>query len=123
MMKALVLIGIIYGFLSVALGAFGAHALEGKISDNAISIWEKAVHYQMFHALTILIAGFALLKYESSALLFAGWAFVVGVILFSGSLYMYATTGIRMMAMITPFGGVIFLVGWILFGYAMIKVL
>src|SRR5699024_132304 len=68
-MKALVLIGIIYGFLSVALGAFGAHALEGKISESAILTWEKAVHYQMFHALSILLAGFALIKFDSTALL------------------------------------------------------
>lgn len=122
-MKALVLIGIIYGFLSVALGAFGAHALEGKISESAILTWEKAVHYQMFHALSILLAGFALIKFDSTALLIAGWSFVIGVLLFSGSLYMYSTTGIRMMAMITPFGGVVFLIGWVLFGYAMMKML
>lgn len=122
-MKLFVLIGILYGFLSVALGAFGAHALEGKVSENALSIWDKAVHYQMFHALSIIIAGFALIKFESGTLLFAGWAFIIGVLLFSGSLYVYATTGIRMMAMITPFGGVFFLLGWVLFGYAMMKVL
>jgi len=122
-MKVLILIGILFGFLAVALGAFGAHALEGKISESSIATWEKAVHYQMFHAVNILIVGFALIRFESSALLFAGWAFVIGVLLFSGSLYMYSTTGIRMMAMITPFGGVIFLLGWILFGYAMMKVL
>lgn len=122
-MKALVLIGIIYGFLSVALGAFGAHGLEGKVSDQSLTIWEKAVHYQMFHAVSILIAGFALIKFESTALTLAGWAFVIGVLLFSGSLYTYATTGVKALAMITPFGGVIFLVGWVLFGYAMMKAL
>lgn len=122
-MKVLVFIGILFGFLSVALGAFGAHALEGKISESSIATWEKAVHYQMFHAVSILIVGFALIRFDSSALLFAGWSFVIGVLLFSGSLYMYSTTGIRTMAMITPFGGVIFLLGWILFGYAMMKVL
>ncbi len=122
-MRILVLIGTLYGFLSVALGAFGAHLLEGKLSENALSMWEKAVHYQMFHALIIITTGLVLIKYESSALVFAGWAFVLGVLLFSGSLYTYATTGVRMLAMITPFGGVLFLIGWILFGYAMMKVL
>lgn len=122
-MKILVLIGTLYGFLSVALGAFGAHLLEGKLSENSLSIWEKAVNYQMYHALIIITTGLALIKYDSSALVFAGWAFVLGVLLFSGSLYTYSTTGVRMLAMITPFGGVFFLIGWILFGYAMMKVL
>ena len=97
--------------------------MEGKVSDQSLTIWEKAVHYQMFHAVSILIAGFALIKFESTALTLAGWAFVIGVLLFSGSLYTYATTGVKALAMITPFGGVIFLVGWVLFGYAMMKAL
>lgn len=122
-MKILVLIGTLYGFLSVALGAFGAHALEEKLSENMLNIWEKAVHYQMFHSLIIIIAGLALIKYESTALVSAGWMFVIGVLLFSGSLYIYSTMGMRMMAMVTPFGGVVFLIGWVLFGYAMMKVL
>jgi len=122
-LKALVLIGALYGFISVALGAFGAHGLEGKISEDALKTWEKAVQYQMFHAISIIVTGLALIKFQSGTLLFAGWAFVIGVLLFSGSLYVYSTTGIRMLAMITPFGGVIFLLGWILFGYAMMKVL
>lgn len=122
-MKILVLIGTLYGFLSVALGAFGAHALEEKLSENMLNIWEKAVHYQMFHSLIIIISGLALIKYESTALVSAGWMFVIGVLLFSGSLYIYSTMGMRMMAMVTPFGGVVFLIGWVLFGYAMMKVL
>src|SRR5699024_2562686 len=110
-MKILVLIGALYGFLSVALGAFGAHVLEDKLSENMINIWEKAVHYQMFHSLIIITSGLALIKYESAALVSAGYKFVIGVLLFSGSLYIYSTSGIRMMAIVTPFGGVIFLVG------------
>lgn len=122
-MRILILIGSIFGFLAVALGAFGAHLLEGKLSENALSMWEKAVHYQMFHALIIVTTGLALIKYESTTLVFAGWAFILGVLLFSGSLYTYSTTGVRMLAMITPFGGVLFLIGWVLFGFAMMKVL
>src|SRR5699024_8604670 len=122
-MKLLLIIGVINGFLAVALGAFGAHGLEGKISENALTTWEKAVNYQMFHTVSILITGLSLLKLQSNALLGAGWAFVIGIILFSGSLYIYSTTGIRSLAMITPFGGVAFLIGWILLGYAIIKIL
>src|SRR5699024_3018069 len=122
-MKILVLIGALYGFLSVALGAFGAHALEDKLSENMLYIWEKAVHYQMFHSLIIITSGLTLIKAQSAALVYAGWWFVIGVLLFSCRLSIYSTSGIRMMAMVTPFGCVIFLVGWVLFGYAMMKVL
>lgn len=122
-MKAFLVIGALNGFLAVALGAFGAHGLEGKISDQALKTWEKAVSYQMFHTVSLLATGLALLKFQSSALIWAGWMFILGTVLFSGSLYFYSTTGIRSLAMITPFGGVIFLIGWICFGYAMMKVL
>src|SRR5690625_1785033 len=122
-MKFLFIIGAINGFLAVALGAFGAHGLEGKVSESALKTWEKAVHYQMFHTVSILLTGIALLKIQSSALVWAGWTFFIGIILFSGSLYFYSTTGIRSLAMITPFGGIAFLIGWILFGYAMMKIL
>jgi len=122
-MKFLFIIGAINGFLAVALGAFGAHGLEGKISENALKTWEKAVKYQMFHTGSILLAAVVMLKTQSGALLWSGWMFLIGIILFSGSLYFYSTTGIRSLAMITPFGGVAFLIGWILFGYAMMKIL
>src|SRR5690625_784414 len=122
-MKVLLIIGAINGFLAVALGAFGAHGLEGKISENALKTWDKAVNYQMFHTVSILITGIALLKIQSSSLVWAGWMFLLGIILFSGSLYLYSTTGTRFLAMITPFGGIAFLIGWVLFGYAILKVL
>ncbi|MEI3604264.1 DUF423 domain-containing protein [Pseudogracilibacillus sp. SE30717A] len=122
-MKLLFIIGAINGFLAVALGAFGAHGLEGKISENAIKTWEKAVTYQMFHTGSILITAVLMLKFQSSTLMWAGWMFIIGILLFSGSLYIYSTTGIRSLAMITPFGGVIFLIGWILLGYAVMKIL
>lgn|SRR5690625_3014520 len=122
-MKAFFIIGAINGFLAVALGAFGAHGLEGKITDKMLNTWEKAVKYQMFHTGAILATGLAMLKIQSSALIWAGALFTLGIILFSGSLYFYSTTGVRTLAMITPFGGVTFLIGWILFGYAAIKYL
>lgn len=122
-MKILFIIAAINGFLAVALGAFGAHGLEGKISDKALDTWDKAVHYQMFHTTMIFAVALATLKYNTSSLLWAGLLFFFGIILFSGSLYLYSTTGIRILAMITPFGGVTFLIGWIVLGYAFIKVL
>lgn len=123
MMRILLLIGAINGFIAVALGAFGAHGLEGKISDQAIKTWEKAVTYQMFHTGSILVTGLLLLKYQAASLVWAGWLFTIGIILFSGSLYLYSTTGVRSLAMITPFGGVVFLIAWILLGYAVMKIL
>lgn len=120
-MKALFIVGVINGFLAVALGAFGAHGLEGKISDSALKTWEKAVTYQMFHTGAILITGLLLLKTKASVFLWSGWLFVIGIILFSGSLYFYSTTGVRSLAMITPFGGITFLIGWIVLGYAVAR--
>lgn len=122
-MKALFIIAAINGFLAVALGAFGAHGLEGKISESAIATWEKAVLYQMFHTVSILAVAIMMFKYNTGSLLAAGYLFFIGIILFSGSLYIYSTTGVKALAMITPFGGVFFLIGWVVLGYALIKLL
>lgn len=121
-MKAILVIGAINGFLAVALGAFGAHGLEGKVSEKALETWEKAVQYQMFHTIGMLAIGIMLIKFQSNALIWAGSAFFIGILLFSGSLYLYSTTGVKSLAMITPFGGVVFLIGWVLFGYAILKI-
>jgi|SRR5690625_1646178 len=120
-MRIFLLIGVIFGFLAVALGAFGAHILEGSISDAALNAWEKAVKYQMFHTVPIIIAGLLLAKTHLNSLVWSGWLFTLGTILFAGSLYFYSTTGVRFLAMITPFGGVTYLIGWVVFGYALIK--
>src|SRR5699024_10771957 len=122
-MNAVFVVGAINVCLEVLFGAFGAHGLEGKILEKSIGIWEKAVMYQMFHTGSILAVGLTLMKVQSVSLVWAGWAFFIGIILFSGSLYLYSTTGTKTLAMITPFGGVVFLIGWVLFGYALIKVL
>jgi len=121
--KALFLVATINGFLAVALGAFGAHGLEGKVSEKALATWEKAVHYQMFHTMAILFTALAMFKIQTASLVWSGWLFVLGIILFSGSLFIYSTTGIKMLAMITPFGGITFLIGWILLGYTVVKAL
>lgn len=121
MMKFFLVAGAVNGFLAVALGAFGAHGLEGKISDKMILTWEKAVTYQMFHAGALLATGLVMIKFQATSLNWAGITFLIGTILFSGSLYFYSTTGIKSLAMITPFGGVFFLIGWVFFGYAMLK--
>ena len=120
-MKIFLLLGILNGFLAVALGAFGAHGLEGKLSQKMLATWDKAVLYQMFHTGALLATGLLMLKITAGSINIAGWFFLVGIVLFSGSLYVYSTTQIKTFAMITPLGGVAFLIGWILLGYAIIK--
>ncbi|AVR00622.1 DUF423 domain-containing protein [Oceanobacillus sp. M65] len=122
-MKLFLLLGVINGFLAVALGAFGAHGLEGRISEKAIATWEKAVTYQMFHTMALLVTGLLMAKFTSGSLIWAGSMFFAGIILFSGSLYIYSVTSIKTFAMITPIGGVAFLVGWVLIGTAVVKYL
>lgn len=122
-MKVFLMLGVINGFLAVALGAFGAHGLEGKISERALNTWEKAVNYQMFHTMALLATGILLSKIESVSMMWAGWLFFIGILLFSGSLYLYSTTGVKFLAMITPFGGITFLIGWIILGYTIVAYL
>ncbi|WP_047980925.1 DUF423 domain-containing protein [Ornithinibacillus contaminans] len=122
-MKIFLLLGAINGFLAVAFGAFGAHGLEGKLTEKALATWEKAVTYQMFHTVGLLATGLIMVKTQVASLSWAGWLFFAGIILFSGSLYIYSTSGIKTFAMITPIGGVAFLIGWILLGYAVVKYL
>ncbi|PKR77183.1 DUF423 domain-containing protein [Halalkalibacillus sediminis] len=121
-MKILLLIGAINGFIAVALGAFGAHGLESRLSEKMLQTWEKAVQYQMFHTMAIFIAAVLLMRSEISSFSTAGWVFLIGIVLFSGSLYIYSVTGIKALAMITPVGGLAFLIGWIILGYAVTKI-
>lgn len=121
MKRLFLLFGVINGFLAVALGAFGAHGLEGKLTIEMLDVWDKAVSYQMFHTMALLVTSLLLFKINSRSLTLAGWSFFIGILLFSGSLYLYSTTGIKALAMITPFGGVVFLIGWALLGIAGMK--
>ncbi|MGM9927039.1 MAG: DUF423 domain-containing protein [Bacillus sp. (in: firmicutes)] len=113
-MKHFISLGAINAFLAVALGAFGAHMLEGRIPDNYLDTWETAVMYQMFHALGLLAVGLLAEKVgEMKSIKWAGWLLFVGIILFSGSLYVLSLTQISVLGAITPFGGVSFLAGWV----------
>ncbi|MTI15307.1 DUF423 domain-containing protein [Sansalvadorimonas verongulae] len=106
----------ISGFLVVALGAFGAHALAASFSAYQLNIWDKAVNYQMFHTVALgLVAVLALFSSDkpNRTLLWAGRFFTTGIVLFSGSLYLLAITEIRKLGMVTPLGGVAFLLGWL----------
>lgn len=102
----------IFGFLSVALGAFGAHTLKNVLDDYGKSIYEKAVLYQMFHTIALFVVGILQYLVKDTSFSIAGWGFSIGILLFSGSLYLLAATGIKWLGAITPFGGVAFLFGW-----------
>ena len=107
-------IGAILGCLVVILGAFGAHGLKDILDEYGKSIYEKAVLYHMFHTMAILVLGLIEKIQPEIQLQFAGWAFILGIILFSGSLYILAVTGFKSLGMITPIGGVFFIIGWVI---------
>ena len=107
------LIGSLAGFVGVAAGAFGAHGLRNRLSPEMLGVFETAVRYQMYHALALLITGVLVGRVGDARLLtVAGWSFITGIVLFSGSLYALALTGIAGLGAITPLGGLAFLVGW-----------
>ena len=107
------MVGSISGCLVVILGAFGAHTLNEILDDYRKSIYNKAVLYHMFHSIVILILGLINKIQPDIQLSMAGWSLVFGIILFSGSLYILAITGIKSLGMITPFGGILFIIGWV----------
>ncbi|MEK3888558.1 DUF423 domain-containing protein [Bacillus sp. FSL K6-3431] len=114
-MKLFIIFGAINAFLAVGLGAFGAHALEGKIEPKYLEVWKTGVMYQMFHALGLIAIGILSRNISASSLLsWSGWFMLGGIILFSGSLYVLSTSGIKVLGAITPLGGVAFLISWIL---------
>ncbi len=100
------------GFLSVSLGAFAAHGLKHQISPEALTIWQTGVQYQMYHALALLVVALLYQTHTSKALKLSGLAFILGSFLFSGSLYALALGAPSILGLITPFGGLSFLVGW-----------
>ena len=112
------MLGAISGFLAVALGAFAAHGLKGKLPPDLFDVFEVGARYHMYHALALLGTAWAVTRWPGGAATTAGWLFVAGTVLFSGSLYALAVTGIRPLGAITPLGGVCFIVGWALLGWA-----
>ena len=111
--RTFLLIGAVLSFLGVALGAFGAHALKTRLSPDMLAVFDTAVRYQMYHAFAVLIVAAAIGHIGNARLLvMAGWFFFAGVLLFSGSLYALALTGVGMLGALTPIGGLLFLVGW-----------
>ena len=113
--RVFITIGAVSGFLAVAGGAFGAHALRDRLSASMLQTFQTGVTYQMFHALALVGVGILLGRFsiEGSAWLSgAGWLFVAGTVLFSGSLYLLSLSGTTWLGAITPLGGIAFLLGW-----------
>jgi len=106
-------VGALSALVSVAAGAFGAHALRARLTPELLAVFETAARYQMYHALGLLAVAWATSRSPGALPVWAGWLFVAGTVLFSGSLYALALTGVRWWGAVTPLGGVAFLAGWI----------
>jgi uncharacterized membrane protein YgdD (TMEM256/DUF423 family) len=114
-------LGAISAAISVAAGAFGAHALKARLPAELLAVFETGARYEMYHALGLLAAGWAVARAGGSAAAWAGWLFVAGTVLFSGSLYALALTGVRALGAVTPLGGVAFIGGWIALAIAAVR--
>jgi uncharacterized membrane protein YgdD (TMEM256/DUF423 family) len=114
--------GALSGGIAVAAGAFGAHALRAKLSPELLDVWKTGAQYQLAHALALLAAGWLVARAPGGAAAAAGWLFLVGTVLFSGSLYALALTGVRALGAVTPFGGIAFLAGWAAFAWAALRI-
>lgn len=105
-------LGALSALLAVAAGAFGAHALRARLDPAALAVFETGARYQMYHALALLAVAWAASRWPSPWIARAGWLFVLGTVVFSGSLYLLALTGVRWLGAVTPLGGAAFLAGW-----------
>ncbi|MGH2461842.1 MAG: DUF423 domain-containing protein [Chloroflexota bacterium] len=114
-------LGSLFAFLAVALGAFGAHSLQGTFAAGMAEVYETGVRYQFYHALGLFAVAYAIGRWKDAPVSLAGWLFVVGIILFSGSLYLLSITGTRWLGAITPLGGLAFLAGWAILGWTVLR--
>ncbi len=114
-------VGAVSALLSVAAGAFGAHALRARLAPDLLAVFETGARYQTYHALGLLAVAWAVVRWPGGAAPWAGWLFVAGTILFSGSLYGLALTGVRALGAVTPLGGIAFMAGWGLLAWAALR--
>jgi uncharacterized membrane protein YgdD (TMEM256/DUF423 family) len=101
------------GFFGVALGAFAAHGLKATLAPEMLSAFETGVRFQMYHAFALFAAAWGLARWQTRLFAVAGWLFVAGIVIFSGSLYLMASAGMRWLGAVTPLGGLAFLAGWL----------
>jgi uncharacterized membrane protein YgdD (TMEM256/DUF423 family) len=112
MARIFCILGALSAFIGVAAGAFGAHVLKGRLDPGMQSVFETAVRYQLVHALALVMTAWVQTRWSASVVIVGGWFFVIGTVLFSGSLYVLSMSGFRWFGAITPFGGFAFLAGW-----------
>jgi uncharacterized membrane protein YgdD (TMEM256/DUF423 family) len=110
-------LGALFAFLAVMLGAFGAHALRDTLSEHYLSVYQTATDYQMWHAIGLIIIGILYERKPSKSLLTSGWLMLAGIVIFPGSLFVFSLTGIKILGAITPLGGILFLIAWLLLAY------
>ena len=118
--KTFLLLGAVAAFLAVALGAFGAHGLRGRLSPEMLAVFQTGVQYHMYHALALILVSGIMGRMSGWLIQTAGWCFAAGIVLFSGSLYLLAVTGVTILGAITPIGGLLFLTGWACLAFAAI---
>ena len=121
MTRTFVALGAISALLAVAAGAFGAHALRARLSPDMQAVFETGARYHMYHALALLAAAWAFTRWPGGPVVAAGWLFVAGTVLFSGSLYRLALTGQRWLGAITPLGGLAVILGWAALAWAALR--
>jgi len=121
MERTFLALGSVSAFVSVAAGAFGAHALRARLAPDLLAVFETGARYQMFHALGLLAVAWAATRFPGGLVAAAGWLLVAGTVLFSGSLYLMSLTGIRWLGAVTPIGGVAFLAGWACLAWAALR--
>ncbi|HEY6862359.1 MAG TPA: DUF423 domain-containing protein [Burkholderiales bacterium] len=120
--KIFLVLGSLAALAAVLLGAFGAHALKARLDADALALWRTAVEYHFWHALGLVAVGLVAAHLPGSVLLkWSGWAMLAGIVLFSGSLYLLALTGVRALGAVTPVGGVAFLAAWALLAAAVLR--
>lgn len=123
MTRIFLAIASVLGGISVIFGAFASHALKDRLSDRALEIWETGTKYQMYHALALILIALLINRLPAStSLVVAGYAFIAGILLFSGSLYALSLSGIKWLGAITPLGGVAFIIGWICLAVAALAI-
>ncbi len=114
-------VGAIAGAIGVTLGAFGAHALKSRVTEDLLSVFEIGVRYQMYHALALFAVAWAAGRWPGSWVNASGWLFTAGILVFSGSLYLMTLSGARWLGAVTPVGGLCFILGWIALAVAALR--
>ncbi len=115
------LVGAVAAGIGVALGAFGAHGLKGKVGSDLLAVFETGVRYHLIHALALLFVGLAAERAPAGWMAAAGWLFLFGIVVFSGSLYLMVLSGARWLGAVTPLGGVAFIAGWMALAVALLR--